>query len=217
MNKPTVLVVAFAATIVIGACSATTVPSVASPSAAPAVAAASAVPPSPAPTVAAPSVAALSPAPTVDAPSVAPQSLVPAAAGQPQTIHVLEYPHHWARVHVGSLSECKGTPCLGDYLVGRSSLSDATTKKTVGTLVTECFIVDAASGEYHCPSVMITLTGRGKIVFSEDPFIGANTASASEDMPIIGGTGEFLGATGSVASPANSTAEYGDFVITIIK
>jgi hypothetical protein len=203
MNKPTVLVVAFAATIVIGACSATTVPSAASPSAAPAVAASS--------------VAPLSPAPTVDAPSVAPQSLVPAAAGRRQTIHVLEYPFDWARVHVGSLSGCKDTMCLGDYLVGRSELQDAETKEMVGTLVTECFVVDAGSGEYHCPSTMITLTGRGRIVFSEDPFIGANTASASEDMPIIGGTGEFLGATGSVASPANSTAKYGDFVITITK
>jgi hypothetical protein len=203
MNRRAVLGVAFAATIVIGACSATTVPSAASPSAAPAVAA--------------PSIAPPSPAPTVDAPSVAPASLVPAAAGKAQTIHVLENPLDWASVNVGSLSGCTVAPCLGDYLVGRSSLSDATTKKTVGTLVTECFLVDAASGEYHCPSVMLTLTGRGKIVFSENPFIGAKTASASEDMPIIGGTGEFLGMTGSVASPANSTSSYGDFVITITK
>ncbi len=149
-------------------------------------------------------------------PSDASQSTPPTPAGQPETIHVLEVPTDWAEVKVGSLTGCTDTTCLGDYLVGRSSMVDATTNKTVGTLVTECFVVDASSGHYHCPSTMITLTGRGQIVFSEDPHIGDNT-TPSKDWPIIGGTGEFLGVTGFVASPANSTAQAGDFVITITR
>ncbi|MGZ8515057.1 MAG: hypothetical protein ACXWXA_08450 [Candidatus Limnocylindrales bacterium] len=34
---------------------------------------------------------------------------------------------------------------------------------------------------------------------------------------LIGGTGEFLGASGVVTTPADSTAKYGDFVITLTK
>jgi hypothetical protein len=181
-----VLGVALAATVLDGACSAAT-----SPSAAPS-----------------------SQAPTTAAPSAAPRS--PATASQSLTIHVLEDPIDRAGVKVGSLTGCKDTTCLGDYLVGHSSMVDASTNMTVGALVTECFVVDAGTGRYHCPSSMIELTGRGQIVFTEDPYIGNNT-TPSKDWPVIGATGEFLGMTGSVASPANSTAKYGDFVITLTK
>jgi hypothetical protein len=114
-----------------------------------------------------PPVAPSSQAPTTAAPSVAPQS--PAAASQSLTIHVLEDPVDWAGVKVGSLTGCKDTTGLGDYLVGHSSMVDAATNMTVGTLVTECFVLEAGSGHYHCPSSMIELTGRGQIVFTEDP------------------------------------------------
>jgi hypothetical protein len=148
--------------------------------------------------------------------SAAVPSQSPAAASESQTIHVLENPVDWAEVKVGSLTGCKDTSCLGDYLVGHSSMVDAATNKEVGMLVTECFVVDAGSGHYHCPSSMIEFTGRGQLVFTEDPYIGDNT-HPSKDWPVIGGTGEFLGATGFVASPANSTAKAGDFVITLTK
>jgi hypothetical protein len=174
-----------------------------------------------------PPAAAPSPAPAVDAPSVAPQSPASAPAGQAQTIHVLEYPADWAEVKVGSLSGCKDTTCLGDYLVGRSSMADAATKTTVGTLVTECFVVDAGSGRYHCPATTIALTGRGQIVFTEDVLLGPHICPTCSftpeaggyavDFPVIGGSGEFLGATGVVTSPAGSTWKYGDFVITLTK
>jgi hypothetical protein len=59
----------------------------------------------------------------------------------------------------------------------------------------------------------MTLTGRGQIVFDETVYIGGPWYP--KPWPIIGGTGEFLGATGSVASPKDSTWPYGDFVITI--
>jgi hypothetical protein len=148
--------------------------------------------------------------------SAAVPSQSPTSASASQTIHVLENPVDWAEVKVGSLTGCENSRCLGDYLVGHSSMVDAATKKEVGTLVTECFVVDAGTGHYHCPSSIIEFTGRGQLVFTEDPYIGDNTRP-SKDWAVIGGTGEFLGATGFIASPANSTANAGDFVITLTK
>ena len=134
--------------------------------------------------------------------------------GQPERVEVMSRP----RVKVGSLTGCKGTTYLGDYLVGQSSMLDALTIKVVGSFVTECFVVDArGSHHYHCPRSMIALEARGPIVFTEAPYIGDSTIPA-DDWPIIGGTGEFLGVTGYIiASPANSAWKYGDFVITFTK
>jgi hypothetical protein len=149
------------------------------------------------------------------APSVAPATATPAAASQQQSIHVLEDPVDWTDVKVGSLSGCSASTCLGDYLVGRSRMLDASTNKEVGTLLTECFVVDAGSERYHCPSTTIELTDRGQIVFTEDAYIGQHRSAG--DYPVIGGTGEFLCASGVVTTPADSTAKYGDFVITLTK
>ena len=148
-------------------------------------------------------------------PSAASQSPAPAAASQPLTIHVLEDPVDWTDVKVGSLSGCTDSTCLGDYLVGRSRMLDASTNNEVGTLLTECFVVDAGSERYHCPSTTIELTDRGQIVFTEDAYIGQHRSAG--DYPVIGGTGEFLGVSGVVTTPADSTAKYGDFVITLRK
>jgi hypothetical protein len=199
MNRRTVLAVALAATIIVGACSAATVPSAAPPSQAPAVA------------LAAPSAASPSPA--------------PAAVSQPLTLHVLEDPLNWATVKVGSLSGCTDTTCLGDYVVGRSSLRDATSNKTVGFLVTECFVVDAGTGRYLCPASTIALTGRGQIVFIENVLLGPHICPTCGFTPDAdpssggytgtGGSGELLGAT--IAESPGSTYAYGDWVITLAK
>jgi hypothetical protein len=204
MNRRTVLGVALAATIIVGACSAATVPSAAPTSPAPAVA------------VAAPSVASPSPA--------------PATASQPLTIHVLEDPLNWATVKLGTLTGCPETMgdyggCLGDYVVGRSSMRDAATNKTVGFLVTECFVVDAASGRVHCPATTITLTGRGQVVFTENVLLGPHICPTCGFTPdadpssggyaVTGGSGELLGAT--VADSPGSTYAYGDWVITLTR
>ena len=197
MSRRTALGAALAATIVVGACSAATVPPVA-----------------PAPS-----------APTPAAPPVAPQSPAVAAANQQQVVHVLENPLDWADVKVGSLTGCTAAYCLGDYEIGSSSLIDAVTKKPVGTLLTECFLVDAHSGRYHCPATTLVLTGRGQIVLTEDPYLGPKFCPAcfapeppnTVDYPVIGGSGEFLGTTGAVTSPADSTWQYGDFVVTLTK
>lgn len=135
------------------------------------------------------------------------------SATQPQTIHVLEIDTNVTLVKVGSLTGCTTEVCEGDYYVGDNELVDAQTSERVGNILFECFVVDAASGLYHCPSNTMVLTGRGRIVITEDVYIGNPTAAAGP-WPIIGGTGEFLGVTGTMTSPPNSTAPSGDFVVT---
>jgi hypothetical protein len=135
------------------------------------------------------------------------------SANQPQTIHVLEIDANVTLVKVGSLSGCTTEVCEGDYFVGDNELVDARTSKRVGNFLFECFVVDGASGLYHCPSNTMVLTGRGRIVITEDVYIG-NPSATPGPWPIIGGTGEFLGVTGTMTSPPNSTAPSGDFIVT---
>ena len=139
------------------------------------------------------------------------------SANEPQMIHVLEPARNVADVSVGSLTGCTSTTgCQGDYVLGNDPLLDATTKEEVGSLLFECFRVDSASSLFHCPGNTITLTGRGQIVFTEDVHFAPGYPP--DIWPITGGTGEFLGVTGTVSSPADSTyTEGGDFVITITK
>jgi hypothetical protein len=212
-TAPTGLVVACLATLVLtlAACGAT-------PPTDPAAASVRlAVPTSPPPT------AAPSQAPTTTTPSVAPQSPAAAAAGQPKTIHVLEDPVDFTHVLVGSLTGCttaSTTGCQGDQLIGRSRLLDAATHAEVGRFLVSCFLVDPGQSLYTCPANTITLTGRGQIVFTESLLFREASAKEWEDWapwPITGGTGEFLGATGTVDGPKDSTWSYGDFVITIAK
>lgn len=141
--------------------------------------------------------------------------LAACTTASPSPIHVIEHPTDVTAVRVGSISGCVGTTCLGDYYAGSSSMTDAATGKVVGTFAFECFVVNARSGLFHCPSDTLELTGRGLIVFTELVYIGNKDAHAGP-WPIIGGTGEFLGVTGTVSSPDDSTAADGDFVITII-
>ena len=132
-----------------------------------------------------------------------------------QTIHVLEPARNVTQVSVGLLTGCTSTTgCQGDYILGDDPLLDATTKKEVGRLLFECFRVDVGSTLFHCPGNTIMLTGRGTIVYTEDVHFAAGYAL--DTWPITGGTGEFLQASGSVTSPADSTYhDGGDFVITI--
>lgn len=137
------------------------------------------------------------------------------SGNEPLTIHVLEPARNVTEVSVGSLTGCTDTPdCQGDYVLGNDPLLDATTREEVGSLAFECFRVDAGSSLFHCPGNTITLTGRGQIVYTENVHFAPGYAP--EEWPITGGTGEFLGVTGTVTSPADSTfTEGGDFVITI--
>jgi hypothetical protein len=163
----------------------------------------------PRPIVAATAALTATPTPT---PTTAPAATpMPAAASQSQTIHLILHP---VNDTVGSLTGCSSAgTCQGDFMVGYDPLVDAETGKEVGTYAYECFLVDVASTLYHCPGVTITLTGRGQIVFTE--LIEHEPDKPPAVAPITGGTGEFLGATGTVTAKVLSGA--GDFVITITR
>jgi hypothetical protein len=134
-----------------------------------------------------------------------------AAAGQSQTIHLIL---HAVNDTAGSPPGCSGSgPCQGDFMVGYDPLFDADTGKEVGTFAYECFLVDVASFRYHCPGATITLTGRGLIVFTE--LIEHEIGKPPAVSPITGGTGEFLGATGTVTAKVLSGEA--DFVIAITR
>jgi hypothetical protein len=87
------------------------------------------------------------------------------------------------------------------------------THAQVGTLIVKCVMTDPSRNLYDCPANAITLTGREQIVFDETVVIGGNGPQGP--WPIASGTGEFLGATGSVSIPADSTCHCGNFVIAI--
>jgi hypothetical protein len=157
----------------------------------------------PEPTTAATASAAVSP-------SAGPVA-APPAASQPQTIHLVLRPINDT---IGSLTGCSGAgSCQGDFMVGYDPLFDAETGKEAGTLAYECFLVDPESVLYHCPGMTITLSGRGQIVFAE--LIEHEIGKPPAVSPITGGTGEFLGATGTVTAKVLSGA--GDFVISITR
>ena len=118
---------------------------------------------------------------------------------QPQTIDFWERTHA-TFVPLGTLNGCTNTTsCVGDIYVGEKPLFDTVTGLEIGAIAFECFFIEAGTNRVHCPGVTITLTGRGQIVFTGTEDIDN---AAGERGPIIGGTGEFLGATGVVDAPA---------------
>jgi hypothetical protein len=138
----------------------------------------------------------------------------PSSSGRPETIHLIEHPTNVNSVSVGSLTGCtNATSCQGDYLIGVNPVSDAETGAEVGTITFECFFIDTGTLLLHCPGITITLVDRGQIVFNEIVDLGGEIRPANGT--IIGGTGEFLGVTGSVTSRKLATTS--DFVITITK
>lgn len=154
--------------------------------------------------------------------STAPVTAVPLAANQGQSIHVLEDPGQFTFGHVGSLTGCKAEDCQGDTMMGRSRMLDAATHKIVGAFLVDCVLIDPGQKLYHCPANTITLTGRGQIVFTETLLWGGggpgqDTWATWTPWPIIGGTGEFLGAAGTVDSPTDSAWSAGDFVIAFAR
>lgn len=162
--------------------------------------------PSPAPTV-----VARSAAPTLARPTPRPVTTLPPPARRAQTIHVLEDPVSFHTVTVAGCTSAAG--CEGDQLVGSSRMLDADTRVTIGSFAVRCILIDPDQNLYHCPANTVTLTGRGQIVFDET--VSLDGHPFPEPWPIVSGTGEFLGATGSVESPDDSTWSYGDFVISI--
>ena len=141
-------------------------------------------------------------------------SASPPSSGKRQTIHLIEHPTNVNSVSVGSPTGCtNATSCQGDYLIGENPMSDAATGREVGTITFECFFVDTGTLLLHCPGITITLINRGQIVFNESVDLGGEVRLANGT--ITGGTGEFIGATGTVTS--RKLASTSDFVITLTR
>jgi hypothetical protein len=173
--------------------------------------------PNPTPAPAAVATTAPSAEPTATAAPPAPSQRAPlaqlAAAGKSLVIHLILDPTTDTTVHVGTLTGCTDSACQGDYMIGHDRLTDADTGRDAGTFSYQCFLVDPASTLYHCPGITITLTDRGQITFTE--LIEHLPGRPPAVSPITGGTGEFLGATGTVTGKVLSGS--GDFVIAISK
>jgi hypothetical protein len=133
----------------------------------------------------------------------------------PPPIHVLEDPVDFAKIPVPTGGDCKTQPCIGEQLVGHSRLLDAATKEVIGTFLVDCELIDPAASLYLCPDNVLNLTGRGQITYVQ---IFRFVHGAVQDAyPITGGTGEFLGAVGTVTEAPNSTYPYADFLINLSK
>ena len=148
--------------------------------------------------------------------AVALTSVVGAEARTTRTIHLIANLTNQTFVSVGTLTGCTTieTGCQGDYLVFNDPLVDPTTDKRVGTLMAECFLVDATTGTFHCPGPTITLIGRGQI--DSDLKYDGSPAMNATTGPITGGTGEFFGALGTVrVKTLDGTQPQVDLVITI--
>lgn len=163
------------------------------------------------PTSVAAAEASVSPAPPLAKPASRPVATLPQPAHRAQTLHVLEDPIAFHTVAVAGCTSAAG--CEGEQLIGRSRMLDADTFEVVGDFDVKCVLLDPSKNSYHCPANTITLFGRGDIVFDETFNLGGPWNPVP--WPIISGTGEFLEATGSVASPEDSTWPRGDFVIAI--
>jgi hypothetical protein len=151
-------------------------------------------------------------------PGVGTQS--PAPGSQTQTIHLQEHPTSGAGVKVGqyqagSIAVCTATAasCIGDSIIGYDPVVDVATGKEVGFVAYECFLLDTARSLFHCPGITVDLTGRGQIVYTNFLYGGAARQATS---PITGGTGEFLGATGTV-TVQQLPGPVGDYVISFSK
>jgi hypothetical protein len=140
------------------------------------------------------------PAPATATTSSAPVTSSPAPASGPQTIHLIEHPDNVID--------------QGGTVIGIDPVFDATTGKQVGTVTFECRAIAPGGSVFYCPGVIFTLTDRGQIVFTETVALVVGTPPTI--WPITGGTGEFLGATGTVTSQLPPSGN-GDFVIKVTK
>jgi hypothetical protein len=131
-----------------------------------------------------------------------------------QTIHIREHPTNGIGIPVGSITGCTDEACLGDSIIGYDPVVDAATGKPVGTLTYECFLVDPGSHRYHCPGITVDLAGRGQIAFTDYFFVDGPPTPIT--APITGGSGEFLGATGTVAI-SQLSGPVGDYLFTFTK
>jgi len=133
------------------------------------------------------------------------------AAGS-KTIHVQEHAINVTYVPVQKLLGSTSSANQGDYVSWDDPLFDPGTGAQVGHVMGLCTVVDPTAQVYACPGVTFILTGRGEIAVQGDfDATGKPTVTS-----VLGGTGEFLGITGSVRGQALSPT-LNDFVFTLTR
>jgi hypothetical protein len=130
------------------------------------------------------------------------------------SIHVIEHAINVSYVPVGSLSGCTSkTGCQGDYTVFDDPLFAAGSQQQVGHIAGQCFLVNVSTALFQCPGVLFEITGRGTIS-SNGAFDGSGK-NRTTFATIDGGTGDFVGAEGTVAvEPIDAT--HNGFVIHLL-
>ncbi|CAA9504445.1 MAG: hypothetical protein AVDCRST_MAG67-2233 [uncultured Solirubrobacteraceae bacterium] len=106
-----------------------------------------------------------------------------------------------------------GGVSLGDRLITRQSMFDPASRKRVGTLYTDCTGVGPTK---RFPAV--TLLCRVSYTFANGQIVAAGSFKlddADAEVPIVGGTGAYAGASGSFKSAQPATGFDSTDVITI--
>ncbi len=142
-------------------------------------------------------VAALATAATLVAPSVF-------AATSPTVLHFRE-----PSVNASAINAAGKPNKQGDYLAWDDPLKDATTGAVAGRVAGMCMLVDVKTALYDCAPVTYTLAG-GTI------YVNGFVSGLGKPLtnPIVGGTGKYANARGTVTVTAVS-ANITDHVLRI--
>lgn len=131
--------------------------------------------------------------------------------GNSRTIHIQEHVSNATYVPVYTLVGGSGPSTQGDYIAADDPIFDPNTGQQVGHDAGICTLVDVATQIYACPDVTFIFTGRGQIA-AGGLFDGTGNRTTGS---ILGGTGEFRGASGTVTIQALDGGTVDDFVFTL--
>ena len=126
-------------------------------------------------------------------------------------VHIQEHVTNATYVPVYTLVGGAGPSSQGDYIAFDDPIFDPQTGQQVGHDTGVCTLVDVATQIYTCPDVTFILTGRGQIAAGG---LADGTGKPTTGA-ILGGTGEFHGATGEVRLQILDGGAVDDFVFTL--
>ena len=129
----------------------------------------------------------------------------------PKIVHIQEHVINATYVPVYTLVGGAGPLSQGDYIAFDDPIFDPATGQQIGHDAGVCTLVDVATQIYTCPDVTFIIEGRGQIA-GGGLFDGTGNPTTG---PILGGTGEFLGAKGTARIQSLDGGTVDDFVFTL--